>query len=73
MDVARRKVGINAMLYLRTALPEDVSPVWGHLEAAIQKQSVERPATGGANVWATLKARQESKTASTEKPNSENQ
>lgn len=73
MDIARRQVGINAMLYLRITLPEDSSPLWGRLEAAIQERTAARPAAGGMNVWANLKTRQEAKAASQGQPNLEDQ
>ena len=59
VDVARRKVGSYAMLYLRNTFPEDSSPLWGRLETLIQERAAARPASGGANLWATLKSRQE--------------
>jgi RsiW-degrading membrane proteinase PrsW (M82 family) len=71
MDSARRQVGIHAMLYLRMTLPEDNSPVWVHLEEAIQKKMAARPIAGGMNVWASLMARQAQKAASAKEPNSE--
>jgi hypothetical protein len=72
MDAARRSVGAYAMLYLRTTLPEETSPLWGRLEEAIQERAAARPASGGVNLWANLKARQENITVSAEKPNPEN-
>jgi RsiW-degrading membrane proteinase PrsW (M82 family) len=59
MDVARREVGSYAMLYLRHTFPEDSSPLWGRLESAIQERAAARPASGGVNLWANLKSRQE--------------
>lgn len=59
MDAARRDVGSYAMLYLRYTFLEDAGPLWGHLEDAIQERAAARPTTGGANVWATLKTRQD--------------
>ena len=59
MDVARRDVGSYAMLYLRHTFPEDSSPLWGRLESAIQERAAARPASGGVNLWANLKSRQE--------------
>jgi RsiW-degrading membrane proteinase PrsW (M82 family) len=59
VDVARRKVGSYAMLYLRHTFPEDSSPLWGRLETLIQERVAARPASGGVNLWATLKSRQE--------------
>jgi hypothetical protein len=62
MDDARRKVGSYAMLYLRHTIPENSSPLWGRMEAAIQKNVANRPAGGNAvNLWANLKTRQETK------------
>jgi RsiW-degrading membrane proteinase PrsW (M82 family) len=62
MDDARRKVGSYAMLYLRHTIPENSSPLWGRMEAAIQKNAANRPAGGNAvNLWANLKTRQETK------------
>ncbi len=54
MDATRKTVGWRVMLYLRTIYPEDVSPVWGLLENAIERAVAARPATGGANLYATL-------------------
>jgi RsiW-degrading membrane proteinase PrsW (M82 family) len=59
MDAARREVGSYAMLYLRHTFPEDSSPLWGRLESAIQERAAARPASGGVNLWANLKSRQE--------------
>lgn len=59
VDVARRSVGSYAMLYLRHTFPEDSSPLWGRLETLIQERTAARPATGGMNLWANLKSRQE--------------
>ena len=59
MDVARRDVGSYAMLYLRHTFPDDSSPLWGRLESAIQERAAARPASGGVNLWANLKSRQE--------------
>jgi hypothetical protein len=59
MDAARRDVGSYAMLYLRHTFPEGSSPLWGRLESAIQEKVAARPATGGMNLWANLKSRQE--------------
>jgi hypothetical protein len=59
VDEARRKVGSYAMLFLRHTFPEDSSPLWGRLEMLIQERTAARPATGGMNLWANLKARQE--------------
>jgi RsiW-degrading membrane proteinase PrsW (M82 family) len=59
VDEARRKVGSYAMLFLRHTFPEDSSPLWGRLEILIQERTAARPATGGMNLWANLKARQE--------------
>lgn len=59
VDVARRQVGSYAMLYLRHTFPEDSSPIWGRLETLIQERAAARPATGGMNLWATLKTRQD--------------
>jgi RsiW-degrading membrane proteinase PrsW (M82 family) len=59
VDDARRKVGSYAMLFLRHTFPEDSSPLWGRLEILIQERTAARPATGGMNLWANLKARQE--------------
>jgi RsiW-degrading membrane proteinase PrsW (M82 family) len=59
MDAARREVGSYAMLYLRHAFPDATSPLWGRLETAIQERAAARPATGGMNLWANLKTRQE--------------
>lgn len=59
VDEARRKVGSYAMLFLRHTFPEDSSPLWGRLETLIQERAAARPATGGMNLWANLKSRQE--------------
>lgn len=59
MDAARRAVGSYAMLYLRHTFPENSSPLWGRLETAIQERAAARPASGGVNLWANLKSRQE--------------
>jgi hypothetical protein len=59
MDAARREVGSYAMLYLRHTFPENSSPLWGRLEMAIQERAAVRPASGGINLWANLKSRQE--------------
>jgi RsiW-degrading membrane proteinase PrsW (M82 family) len=59
VDEARRKVGSYAMLFLRHTFPEDSSPLWGRLETLIQERAAARPATGGMNLWANLKTRQE--------------
>jgi RsiW-degrading membrane proteinase PrsW (M82 family) len=59
VDEARRKVGSYAMLFLRHTFPEDSSPLWGRLETLIQERTAARPATGGMNLWANLKSRQE--------------
>jgi RsiW-degrading membrane proteinase PrsW (M82 family) len=54
MDKSRRQVGAYCMLYLRNIFPEDSSPLWGRLETAINEKIAARPATGGANLWASL-------------------
>ncbi len=59
VDQARRKVGSYAMLFLRHTFPEDSSPLWGRLETLIQERAAARPASGGMNLWANLKTRQE--------------
>lgn len=59
VDQARRKVGSYAMLFLRHTFPEDSSPLWGRLETIIQERAAARPASGGMNLWANLKTRQE--------------
>ena len=59
VDIARRKVGSYAMLFLRQTFPEDSSPIWGRLEGLIQERAAARPATGGMNLWSNLKTRQE--------------
>ncbi len=51
MDVARRKVGTYAILYLRRIFPEDSSPLWGKLESILQERAA-RPTTSGINVFA---------------------
>jgi len=63
VDVARRKVGSYAMLFLRLryTFPEDSSPLWGRLETVIQERTAARPTIGSVNLWATLKSRQEEK------------
>lgn len=63
MDEARRDVGSYAMLYLRYTFPEDASPLWGRLETAIQEKAAARPASGGIDLWANLKSRQEARKA----------
>ncbi|MDX9990506.1 MAG: PrsW family intramembrane metalloprotease [Anaerolineales bacterium] len=59
VDLARRSVGSYAMLFLRQTFPEDSSPLWGRLESLIQERAAARPASGGMNLWANLKTRQE--------------
>lgn len=59
VDLARRSVGSYAMLFLRQTFPEDSSPLWGRLESLIQERAGRRPASGGMNLWANLKTRQE--------------
>jgi RsiW-degrading membrane proteinase PrsW (M82 family) len=59
MENAQRQVGSYAMLYLRHAIPADVSPVWGKLEAAIQERASAPQTAGKTNLWENLKARQE--------------
>ncbi len=71
MDDARREVGSYAMLYLRHTFPEDASPLWGRLEAAIQEKAAARPVSGGTNVWANLKARQEERNSPSSQSQSE--
>lgn len=65
MDKARLEVGSYAMLYLRNIFPEGGSPIWGRLESAIQERAAARPAAGGMNLYAKLKARQEEMKADT--------
>ncbi len=73
MDAARREVGSYAMLYLRHTFPEDSSPLWGRLESAIQERAAARPASGGINLWANLKSRQEEQKKLVSEPNQENE
>jgi RsiW-degrading membrane proteinase PrsW (M82 family) len=54
MDEARRSVGAYCMLYIRNIFPQDTSPIWNQLQRAIDDKIQARPATGGANLWATL-------------------
>jgi RsiW-degrading membrane proteinase PrsW (M82 family) len=61
MDVARRKVGSYAMLYVRNIFPEEASPLWGLLETRIQERIAARPASGGANLFASLGQRMPSR------------
>lgn len=65
MDTIRREVGSYAMLYLRYTFPEGASPLWGHLESAIQEKAAARPPSGGMDLWATLKSRQEERKSET--------
>ena len=69
VDVARRKVGSYAMLFLRHTFPEDSSPLWGRLETLIQERAAARPASGGMNLWNTLKSKQEEQKSQTKKEN----
>jgi hypothetical protein len=57
MDEVRRSVGVYCMLYLRHIFPEEASPLWERLEALIEERAAARPATGGADLWATLDKR----------------
>jgi hypothetical protein len=59
MDDARRQVGSYAMLYLRHTIPENVSPLWGRLEALVQERAAAARTGSGMNLWETLKLRQE--------------
>jgi len=58
METAQRSVGTYAMLQLRHTIPEDVSPVWGKLEAIIQERASAPQTTGKTNLWDNLKTRQ---------------
>jgi hypothetical protein len=72
MDDARRQVGSYAMLYLRHTIPEDTSPLWGRLETVIQERAAVRP-SGGTNLWANLKSRQEEQKALASETKQENE
>lgn len=61
MDAARREVGSYAMLYLRHTFLESASPLWGRLETAIQEKAAARPASGGIDLYANLRKRQDEK------------
>jgi RsiW-degrading membrane proteinase PrsW (M82 family) len=54
MDEARREVGAYAMLYLRSTIPAESSPIWSRLETLIQERAAARAASGGMNLWANL-------------------
>lgn len=58
VDEARRKVGSYAMLFVRTAYPEDSSPLWDKLQTVIQARMAAPKPAGGINLWANLKTRQ---------------
>ncbi len=73
MEKIRKEIGTYAMLQLRHTIPEDVSPVWGKLELAIQERMSAPQTTGKANLWDNLKSRQEEqkKSAAEQKQESE--
>jgi RsiW-degrading membrane proteinase PrsW (M82 family) len=58
MENAQRAIGTYAMLQLRHTIPEDVSPVWGKLEAIIQERASAPQTAGKTNLWDNLKTRQ---------------
>ncbi len=73
MENAQRNVGTYAMLQLRHTIPEDVSPVWGKLELAIQERAAAPQTAGKANLWDNLKARQEEQKKSAAEPKQESE
>jgi hypothetical protein len=67
MDEARRSVGAYCMLYIRNIFPQETSPIWNQLQQAIDDKIQARPASGGANLWATLGDRASQATSAQEK------
>ncbi|RJP53722.1 MAG: protease PrsW [Anaerolineaceae bacterium] len=56
MNENRKKLGTYCMLFLRNMFPENVSPLWGQLEAILQLQKAPREAAG-TGVWTALNQR----------------
>ena len=54
MDQIRRSVGPYCMAYVRSIYPPETVQVFESLQTRIQEQAAARPASGGANVFASL-------------------
>jgi len=73
MEKVRKEIGTYAMLQLRHTIPEDVSPIWGKLELAIQERMAAPQTIGKANLWDNLKSRQDEQKKSTAEPKQESE
>lgn len=54
MEKLRRSIGAYTMLAVRQIIPENTSPLWDMLRNRIQQSIENRPASGGANLFASL-------------------
>lgn len=51
IDAARQSLGVYAMSYLRSIFPQEVSPIWGRLEAALSAPPAREPKT---DLWGVV-------------------
>jgi CRP-like cAMP-binding protein/RsiW-degrading membrane proteinase PrsW (M82 family) len=54
IDAARQIVGVYGMIYLRSIFPQEISPLWGRLEAAVAAPPSREPQ---ADMWGTVTQR----------------
>ena len=54
IDAARQIVGVYSMIYLRSIFPQETSPLWGRLEAAVAAPPSREPQ---ADLWGTVTQR----------------
>ena len=54
MDAARQSLGVYAMAYLRSIFPQETSPLWGRLEAAVAAPPSREPQ---ADLWGAVTQR----------------